>query len=57
MSHDIPERDSKIRPTHLERLAYVYVRQSSPKQVTDHAESGHRQYALVDWACPFGEHA
>ena len=45
---------SKIRPTHRERAAYVYVRQSSPKQVREHVESRHRQYALVDWAVEAG---
>ena len=29
----------KIRPEHRERAAYVYVRQSSPKQVREHQES------------------
>ena len=41
---------SKIRPTHRQRAAYVYVRQSSPKQVREHVESRRRQYAFVDWA-------
>lgn len=54
MSNDIPERSAKIRPTHLERAAHVYVRQSSPKQVTDHVESRHRQYARADWAVEAG---
>ena len=35
----------KIRPTHLHRTAYVYVRQSSHHQVRYHHESQRRQYA------------
>ncbi|MCP4899388.1 MAG: recombinase family protein, partial [bacterium] len=38
----------KIQPSHLERTALVYVRQSSLQQVRDHAEGKHQQYALVD---------
>ncbi|HTU18836.1 MAG TPA: recombinase family protein [Gemmataceae bacterium] len=37
---------SKIRPTHLSRLAVVYVRQSDPRQVQRHRESGFNQRAL-----------
>lgn len=36
----------KIRPQHLQRLAIVYVRQSSPTQVREHRESPRRQQAL-----------
>jgi DNA invertase Pin-like site-specific DNA recombinase len=35
-------------------LAIVYVRQSSPQQVSDHRESTARQYALVDLAVALG---
>ena len=35
----------KIRPDHLRRTAYVYVRQSSGHQVRHHQESRQRQYA------------
>ncbi|MCG8448378.1 MAG: recombinase family protein [Pirellulales bacterium] len=45
---------SKIRNEHLEKLAVVYVRQSSPKQVMEHRESRERQYALVDLARALG---
>ena len=45
---------SKIRATHLERRAVVYLRQSSPKQVRDHRESTTRQYALRDRALALG---
>lgn len=34
-----PLLPSKIRPTHLERLAVVYVRQSTGQQVLEHRES------------------
>jgi DNA invertase Pin-like site-specific DNA recombinase len=45
---------SKIQSWHLERLAFVYVRQSSPQQVVEHRESRLRQYALVDYAIALG---
>ena len=45
---------SKIGPAHLERLAIVYVRQSSPHQVLHHRESRERQYALVNRAVALG---
>jgi DNA invertase Pin-like site-specific DNA recombinase len=45
---------SKVRPEHLERLAIVYVRQSSPTQVLEHRESTARQYALAEQAIAFG---
>src|SRR5262245_885432 len=47
-------RSSKILDEHLERLAVVYVRQSSPQQVLHHRESRERQYALVDHAVALG---
>ena len=45
---------SKIDSRHLDRLAIVYVRQSSPQQVHEHRESTARQYALVDHAVALG---
>jgi DNA invertase Pin-like site-specific DNA recombinase len=39
-------RHSQIQPSHLERLAIVYVRQSTAKQVIDHRESRELQYNL-----------
>ena len=45
---------SKIQRAHLERLAIVYVRQSSLAQVYGHAESTARQYALADAAARLG---
>jgi DNA invertase Pin-like site-specific DNA recombinase len=37
----------KVKTHHLERRAYVYVRQSTPHQVRNHLESQERQYALA----------
>ena len=45
---------SKILSSHLEKLAIVYVRQSSPTQVLEHRESTARQYAFADQAVAFG---
>jgi DNA invertase Pin-like site-specific DNA recombinase len=47
---------TKITAEHLARTALVYVRQSTPGQVQDHAESRRRQYALVDVARDLGFH-
>ncbi|MBX9623578.1 MAG: recombinase family protein [Gemmataceae bacterium] len=47
-------RPAKIRDRHLDRLAVVYVRQSSPHQVLDHRESRERQYALAGHAAGLG---
>src|SRR5579859_6500708 len=44
----------KITARHQERHAYVYVRQSSPKQVQHHQESQRTQYALVERAAALG---
>src|SRR5262245_46638984 len=43
-----------IQPTHLERLALVYVRQSNPHQVLAHQESLELQYNLQHRACAAG---
>ena len=45
---------SKIEPAHLQRAAYVYVRQSTMAQVERNTESLERQYELVDRAISFG---
>jgi DNA invertase Pin-like site-specific DNA recombinase len=45
---------SKIRDRHLDRLAMVYVRQSSPQQVIENRESRERQYALAEFAQRLG---
>jgi DNA invertase Pin-like site-specific DNA recombinase len=49
-----PLLSPKLRPWHLDRLAIVYVRQSTPQQVLDHRESTARQYALADRAVALG---
>jgi DNA invertase Pin-like site-specific DNA recombinase len=45
---------SKIRDLHFDRLAMVYVRQSSPQQVLENRESRERQYALAQFAQRLG---
>ena len=45
---------SKIQARHRDRMAKVYVRQSSPQQVKDHKESGALQYELVRLATDLG---
>src|SRR5260370_26410054 len=45
---------SKIRPSHTQRAAFVYIRQSTPGQVEHNRESTARQYALADRACQLG---
>ena len=45
---------SKIRDAHLDKLAIVYVRQSSAQQVLENRESTARQYALADYAQVLG---
>jgi len=44
----------KISCEHLERNAYLYVRQSSFRQVYEHAESTKRQYALAERVIALG---
>jgi DNA invertase Pin-like site-specific DNA recombinase len=45
---------AKIRQRHLDRLAIVYVRQSTPQQVIEHQESRLRQYDLARHAVALG---
>ena len=45
---------AKIQPTHTQRAACIYVRQSTPSQVEHNRESTARQYALADRACQLG---
>jgi DNA invertase Pin-like site-specific DNA recombinase len=56
--HLIPEdwsgEGGKIRARHLDRLAVVYVRQSTMQQVLDHQESTRLQYGLVHRAEALG---
>src|SRR3569833_2828676 len=44
----------KIRSAHLQRGAFVYVRQSTPYQVRNHLEGKERQYALAERAKQLG---
>jgi DNA invertase Pin-like site-specific DNA recombinase len=44
----------KIQARHLERRAYIYVRQSTTTQVRENHESTARQYALADRARTLG---
>ena len=46
--------DSKIQARHLEKLAMVYVRQSTPQQMIRHQESTRLQYGLVERAARLG---
>jgi hypothetical protein len=40
------EAHQKITTAHLSRMAYLYVRQSTLRQVFENTESTQRQYAL-----------
>jgi DNA invertase Pin-like site-specific DNA recombinase len=44
----------KITPAHLQKKAYVYIRQSTLSQVLHHQESTQRQYALREKALSLG---
>ena len=48
------ERSQKITPRHLRRQAYLYVRQSTLRQVVENTESTQRQYALRHRAVALG---
>jgi len=45
---------TKIQGQHRDRLAVVYVRQSTPQQLVRHQESTRLQYGLVERALAFG---
>jgi DNA invertase Pin-like site-specific DNA recombinase len=49
-----PPTPSKIRPAHLERQAFIYVRQSPLFQVREHTASTARQYDLAQRARDLG---
>ncbi|MGM9319381.1 recombinase family protein [Deinococcus aquaticus] len=49
-----PRRHHKIEVNHLDRLAIVYVRQSTLAQLQHHQESTRLQYALVHHAAELG---
>lgn len=44
----------KVTSSHLDRDAYLYIRQSTPRQVLENTESTQRQYALGDRAVAQG---
>ena len=46
--------NERIKPTHLKRCAYVYVRQSTATQVEYNRESTDRQYQLAERAARLG---
>jgi DNA invertase Pin-like site-specific DNA recombinase len=48
------QRSDKIHAWHHDRLAVVYVRQSSPQQVQRHQESTRLQYGLTERAAALG---
>lgn len=48
------DRHNKVTPSHLDRAAYLYVRQSTLRQVTENMESTRRQYGLRDRAVALG---
>jgi DNA invertase Pin-like site-specific DNA recombinase len=48
------ELHQKVTPSHLKRAAYLYVRQSTLRQVMENTESTKRQYALRDRAVALG---
>ena len=54
LSDLLPQRFDKILPHHLDRLAVVYVRQSTMQQVVEHQESTRLQYGLVERAIALG---
>jgi len=44
----------KVQNAHLSRLAIVYLRQSSPRQVRENFRSTERQYGLAEKAAALG---
>ena len=56
VGHDLRAEVGTARSAtgHLDRLAMVYVRQSSPQQVIENRESRERQYALAEFAQRLG---
>src|SRR5260370_7658954 len=47
-------KTTKIQSTHCDRIAFVYVRQSTPLQVIENRESTERQYHLRERAIELG---
>jgi DNA invertase Pin-like site-specific DNA recombinase len=54
MTKTMADDSSKIQPTHRERDAYIYIRQSSLRQVEHHTAGRQRQYDLLDWTLAMG---
>jgi DNA invertase Pin-like site-specific DNA recombinase len=48
------ESHKKVTTDHLKRSAYLYIRQSTLKQVVENTESTQRQYALREKAISLG---
>ncbi|NIO06815.1 MAG: hypothetical protein GTO40_02065, partial [Deltaproteobacteria bacterium] len=48
------EECQKVTASHLKRTAYLYIRQSTVRQVFENAESTDRQYALRQRAIALG---
>lgn len=48
------DQHQKVTASHLKRLAYLYVRQSTLRQVFENTESTRRQYALQERAVALG---
>jgi excisionase family DNA binding protein len=47
---------TKVSQSHLERAAYIYIRQSKPEQVQNNVESQRGQYGLTERARQLGFH-
>jgi DNA invertase Pin-like site-specific DNA recombinase len=48
------QTEGKIRPEHHDRMAVIYIRQSTAQQVLEHSESTRLQYALTERAVALG---
>ena len=51
---ELTDRSQKITHRHLRRQAYLYIRQSTLRQVVENTESTDRQYALRQRAVALG---
>jgi DNA invertase Pin-like site-specific DNA recombinase len=54
MTKNHSNAEAKVLALHRERMAYLYIRQSSLRQVEQHTEGGRRQYDLVQWLVGLG---
>ncbi len=50
----VPAMNDNITAAHLDRAAYIYIRQSTLQQVQHNVESNRRQYALKERAVALG---